>query len=1001
MIHKKAFLFLYVFCLISMHLPSTENSVPQLYTEQFIKGENLRLSGDFDKAIEYFKNCLSLAKKTGDKKEEMNSLIKLALLSWNIGQPKESADYYSNASSLAQKLGLKNVEEDCNKASQIYKLYNEGKEYRFADDYQRSIESFKKAISFSKEINSLEHEYKCLRQMSISYYYLNDYQEFFQLNNASLNIARKLKNKKDEGLCLNNIGLYYWKIDNYSIALKNYEKAVELARVTNNLKGENESLTNIGIAYYEMGNYDKAFKYLNEALLIDQKYFGQKEVSVDLNNIGTTYRKKGLLSSEKEDFQKALKYFFDCLELINNLKETITEIRVLNNIGTVYSDLEKYDNALNYFKLALKLAENINDVEARSFIFNNIGIVYYNLGNYEESTKYSQSAIDLALEFKGKQILWEAYLELAKAYEKQNKYLEALKNYRNSVSIIEGARSTIELEELKASYFGTDKRLEAYHNMIDILVNLNKSAPQKGYDIEAFNYLERAKARAFLDSLEVSEVSISQGVDFKLSNREIQLSKEISSLYKKLLQSESTPEQRNKISEDIKNYEDQLDKLKLEIRMTSPAYADLKYPQIITLKEVQGNLLDGKTAFFAYSIGKDSSYGFAITQRGLKIFPISPRNKIQKKVTEYKKTISDKDNLDFRVGYELYSELVRPGLDEKIQKLVFFPDDILYFLPFETLLTQKNNRQWLINKYTIAYAPSISSLREIIKRAKNNGKRREKDLLAFGDPVYDEGGSGNNEKNSIDLIQNFYSPQGLKLFRLNYSGMEVQRIASLFRRTKEQVFLREKASEAVLKSQKLEDFKIIHFAAHAMIDDQKPARSLIVLSLNQDSRQYDFVQMRDIYNLKMNSDLVTLSACQTGLGQFIRGEGIEGLSRAFFYAGASSVLMSLWAVNDQASYQLMERFYYHLRSSESIMEALQKAKLEMIRSGVFSHPFYWAGFVITGNAGKVVFPKTVYKWIPVIISLCIGGTFLIGVTNLRKRKARRLAARLCYRVSHD
>ncbi len=1000
MIYKKTFLLLYVFCLISIHLPSIENSVPQLYLEQFIQGENLRLSGDFDKSIEHFNNCLSLAKKIGDKKEEMNSLIKLALLLWNIGQPKESADYYSNASFLAQKLGLKKVEEVCIKAGQIYRLYNEGKDYRFADDYQRSIESFKKAISLSKEINSLEHEYKCLRQMSICYYYLNDYQEFFQLNNASLNIARKLKNKKDEGLCLNNIGLYYWKIDNYPAALKNYEKAVELARITNNLTGENESLTNIGIAYYDMGNYDEAFKYLNEALLIDQKYFGQKEVSIDLNNIGTIYRKKGLLSSEKEDFQKALQYFLDCLKLIKNLKETKTEIRVLNNIGTVYSDLEQNNDALNYFRLALKLAEKINDVEAKSFIFNNIGIANSHLGNYEESTKYNQSAIDLALEFKGKQILWEAYLELANAYKKQNKYLDALKNYRNSVSIIESARSSIELEELKASYIGTDKRLEAYHNMIDMLVDLSKSAPQKGYDIEAFNYLERAKARAFLDSLEVSEVSISQGIDFKLSNRESQLSNEISSLYKKLLQSESTPDQRNKISQDIKNCEDQLDKLKLEIRMTSPAYATLN-PQIITLKEVQENLLDGKTAFFAYSIGKDSSYGFAISKRGLKIFPISPRNYIQKKVTEYKKAISDKDNLDFRIGYQLYSELVRPGLDEKIQKLVFFPDDILYFLPFETLLTQKNNRQWLINKYTIAYAPSISSLREIIKRSKNNGKRRGKDLLAFGDPVYDEEDSGNNEKNSIDLFQNFYSPQGLKLFRLNYSGMEVQRIAALFRKTKEQVFLREKASEAVLKNQKLEDFKIIHFAAHAVIDDQKPARSLIVLSLNQDSRQYDFVQMRDIYNLKMNSDLVTLSACQTGLGQFIRGEGIEGLSRAFFYAGASSVLMSLWAVNDQASYQLMERFYYHLRSSESIMEALQKAKLEMIRSGVFSHPFYWAGFVITGNAGKVVFPKTVYKWIPVIISLCIGGTFLIGVKNLRKRKARRLAARLCYRVSHD
>ena len=112
--------------------------------------------------------------------------------------------------------------------------------------------------------------------------------------------------------------------------------------------------------------------------------------------------------------------------------------------------------------------------------------------------------------------------------------------------------------------------------------------------------------------------------------------------------------------------------------------------------------------------------------------------------------------------------------------------------------------------------------------------------------------------------------------------------------------------------------------------------------------------MREIYNLKLNSDLVTLSACQTGLGQFIRGEGIEGINRAFFYAGASSVLMSLWAVNDQATYQLMERFYMHLRSSESITNSLRKAKLEMISSDILSHPYYWAGFIVSGKADQVI-----------------------------------------------
>jgi len=1001
MFYKKILFLSLILSLLFSWFSYAETSFTQNYPEYFKQAENLRLSGDLDKSLEYFNICLKLAKQAGSKKEELEVLIKLGLLSWSIGQPKESSEFYLSALLIAQYLGLTTVADNCKKAIQIYKLYNEGKDRRNADDYWNSIESFKKAINLSKELNSLEHEFKCLRQMSINYYYLNDYQEFYLLNKKSLGIARKLNNKRDEGLCLNNIGLYYWKIDNYSEALKNYEIAVKIAQVTKNLKGETETLTNIGIAYYEMGNYEIAFKYLDNALLLDQKNFGPKEVSIDLNNIGTTYRKKGLLSADNKDFQKALQYFFECLKLAKQIKDTKTEIRVLNNIGTVYSDLGRHYDALDYFRMALKYAEAISDIEARSFIFNNIGIVNYNLGNYEESTKYSQKAIDLALEFKGKQILWEAFFEIGNSYKKQEKFSEAKQKYEKSISIIEDARSSIELEELKASYFGTDKRLEAYHNMIDVLFNMDKSAPRENYGLEAFSYLERAKARAFLDSLEISEVSISQGIDIKLANREIQLNSEISNLYKKLLQSESTPEQRDKINEDIRVSENALDNLKLEIRRTSPAYADLKYPQIITLKEVQEKLLDSKTAFFAYSVGKDSSYGFAITKHSLKIFPISSRNEILKKVTEYRKVISDKDNKDFHLGFELYSELVGPGLDKTVQRLIFFPDDILYLLPFETLITKKQGNHWLINSHTIAYAPSISSLREIIKRSRNNGVRRTKDFLAFGDPVYEEGDSESSLTNNLNQLQNFYFNQSLKLARLNYSGIEVQKIASLFKKNKEDVFLREKASEAELRSLKLDDFKIIHFAAHALVDDQKPARSFIVLSRNQDSRQYDFVQMRDIYNLRMNSDLVALSACQTGLGRLIRGEGIEGLSRAFFYAGASSVLMSLWAVNDQASYQLMERFYYHLRSSESIMQSLQKAKLEMVHSGVFSHPFYWAGFVITGNAEKVIFPKTILKWIPLIISLCIGGTFFFQIKILRRKKAKRLAAQLCYRVSHD
>lgn len=949
----------YSFNLHSQDIPISKSSsiVEPQYSGLFNQGEKFRLEGEFEKAIDFFKNSISLANKCGAKKVELEAHTKLGILFWNLGQLEESENSYLKALALAKSLGLKDREKECLDALDIINLYNKAKEFRRSGEYKNSIEYFQKAINIAKNINSPDHELKCLRWMSVCYWDQNDFQEFRSLNEMAISIARKTRNKREEGICLNNIGLYLWKIDNYTKALQYYEKALEIAEKAKNLQSENECLNNIGLIYKDIGNYDKALTYLNKALLIDNPSFGNNYISIDLNNIGIIYRQKGLLNNSKEDFLKALEYFSKCLEITKKIDDKKTATYIYINLGTIYSDLENYSDALRYYHQGLKIAENIMNKEGMSLILNNIGIVYYNLGDYEESTKYCQKAIDLANQIKSGQVLWEAFLYVANSYKKQAKFNDALKNYENSISVIESVRSTLELEELKASYFGTDKRIEAYHNLIDLLVRIQKSNPQKSYDAEAFKYFEKAKARAFLDSLEVAQVSISQGIDTKLSAQEKLLNNDITSLYKKLLVPDLTVEQKNDINEKLKKFDDDHERLKREIRATSPAYANLRYPEIITLNEAQEKLVDNQTTYISYSIGKDNSYGFAISKNGLKIFPISPRKKLQAKVSAHIKVITDKENADFYLGQELYTELVRPGLDRQTKRLVFVPDDILYFLPFETLLQSGNQGRWLIQDYAIAYAPSLSSLWEIIKRGRRDGTKHKKDILAFGDPVYGPAEDQDNSQNSSDIFQDFYSSSAFKFFRLKYSGVEVQRIAALFNKNREEIYQRESASEQVLKNLDLEDFKIIHFAAHGLIDDQNPARSSIVLSLDSKSQEDGFVQMREIYNLKMRADLVSLSACQTGLGQFIRGEGIEGLNRAFFYAGASSVLKSLWSINDQASSQLMERFYFHLLSSNSIMDALQKAKLEMIGFKPFSHPFYWAAFVITGDAAKVIFPK--------------------------------------------
>lgn len=997
---KKLKIFTFILCFLfsysNINLFSfNKTKLESLYSLFFTKAENLKKEGEFNKSIEFFEKSLNIARNLFDVEKECESIIKLGILYWNIGKLKQSTDYYRQANSIAQKFNLKIKQKKSRAAIEIFKLYTEGKKLytegkksRSLGLYQKSIESLQEAINLAKEIESKEHEVKCLRQLSATYWKLNDLQNFFTLSKEALKIAEELKHKKEQGRCLNNIGLYYWKSNHYSKSLIHYQKALNIARKELNRVNEAELLSNIGIIYQDIGQYEKAIENLIKALKIDRQLGNDIYISMDLNNIGSAFRSKALSSSNEEDFNNALDYFKQCLKLTRKTDDKKTEIQVLNNIGTTHSDLENYLEAIRYFQSGLKKAEEIHDIEAMGMILNNMGIVYFNQGNYIESTRYYQRAIDLALEIKGGQILWEAYLELAKAYSKQKELKKALQSYKNSISIIENIRSQIKLEELKATYLGTDKRIAAYHNLIDLLVSLHRSEPEKGYDRQAFNYLERAKARAFLDRLEISQVNISNGINYKLINQEKELMKDISKLYTKLLATELSFQEKNNIQKELDNLESQLETLKREIRSKSPAYAGLKYPQIITLEQTQKEILNKKTAFFAYSIGEENSFLFVITKNSLKIFSIPSRDDLQKLVKDYLKVITDKDNKNFQSGYTLFRKLVQPGLEEGISNLIFVPEDILHFLPFEALITNEEKKDWLIEDYKIAYIPSISSLREITHYKKSMTKKPQKDILAFGDPSF---GFLETEENGGDIFQNFYSSSAFNFSRLKYSGYELQRISALFKQTKRKIFQRNEATEEQLKEHDLSNYKIIHFATHSLIDDKKPQRSSIVLSLDEDPEEDGFLQMREVYNLNLNSDLVVLSACQTGLGQFIRGEGIEGLNRAFFYSGASSVLMSLWSVNDQASAQLMERFYYHLRSSEPIVNALRKAKLEMISSNILSHPYYWAGFIVSGNANKIIFARTIYKRLLLGLSLILG----LGILFVIVRKS------LSYRVSQD
>jgi CHAT domain-containing protein len=233
-----------------------------------------------------------------------------------------------------------------------------------------------------------------------------------------------------------------------------------------------------------------------------------------------------------------------------------------------------------------------------------------------------------------------------------------------------------------------------------------------------------------------------------------------------------------------------------------------------------------------------------------------------------------------------------------------------------------------------------------LRALRQNNATEAKGIIAFGDPIYG--------KDEAAMANGNATERGYDFRQLPYTRAEVNEIAALFPPAERRVFLGAAAHEANVKAESLRDYRYVHFAAHALIDEERPARSGIVLSTQTgatESKEDGALQMSEVMRLKLNADLVTLSACRTGLGQLLKGEGMIGLTRAFLYAGSESVVVSLWNVNDIATASLMKVFYKNLKQGLAKDEALRQAKLKLIRGRqqAWRHPYYWSAFVVVGD----------------------------------------------------
>lgn len=491
-------------------------------------------------------------------------------------------------------------------------------------------------------------------------------------------------------------------------------------------------------------------------------------------------------------------------------------------------------------------------------------------------------------------------------------------------------------EEFKASFLSS--RMWVYEEVVSTLFELHRRQPGHGYQREAFRYAERAKARAFLQLLAEGRIRVREGSSQVLLAREQELMDQVASAEARLARSTVTEADKRQLARELSSAITELGELRTEIIHQNTRYAQLSYPEPLPTDSIQNDLRDG-SVLLQFFLGDQRSYLWMVTADTVAMYVLPSREDIERHARFYIGLLTARPLIESyaEAGGHLFSELLGQVPAEQLRgrHLVIVPDGALNYLPFGALTVQGDDH-FLADDCSISYAPSATIRHFLGQWRATQAGTWERELVAIGAP---------------HCLPEFQENGGLRLRPLKHARRELEQVGKNWPRGKSLTVSGREANETRVKSALLAHARYIHFATHSLLDEATISRSCLLLAPGTGANDDGLLRMSEVFDLHLHAELVVLSACQTARGRLYRGEGVRGLTRAFLYAGAASVMVSLWDVEDRSTADLMQNFYEYLAQGTSKTEALRAAQLAVRRSRnrAYRHPYYWAPFVLIGN----------------------------------------------------
>jgi CHAT domain-containing protein/tetratricopeptide (TPR) repeat protein len=925
-----------------------ELGVPRLATDQdeqrvraeALLREGLRLSRETARetrlaAAEGYRQAIDLWHGLGDRNMEAQTLHKAGWIYNRLGEARVALDTYLQDLQLFRALGNRQMEASA--------LNNLALEHVNLGEYAEAVEPLTTSAAISHELGAKPNEGSALNNLGLAYYYTGETGKSRELYNRALQLRSSIGDRSGVAFAHAGLASLADLRGNFQEELDHASQALAIWHDLGNQQMEGLILGNLGMAHLKLGDPAVALDYLSRSETLQKRAPNRDREATTLGNIAVAYTRLGRP-------MKALEFANRSLDLWRELGAPARQSQAMNELAEIHVGLGQLPQALDEHTQARILARDAGNRVAEATALNGVSLVRLKQGQPGEAASAALEALSLTRERGFRVVEEQALVSLGRAEATVANLAAAQGHFEEAIKLAESIRSSVAGPDLRTSYF--TGIAEEYDWLIDVTMRLHREHPLDGYDRRALEISEQGRARGLLDLLGESRLNIREGIDPALMERERVLRGAIAA--SQLVTGQRVVSPDDGVERLLAQYRD----LQNEIRARIPRYAALTQPQPSTLHTIQHEILDDDTVLLEYALGEERSYLWVVTPSSLESYELPARATIEASSRRAYAVLSARNGVDAAGAVRALSHIVLDPVGSQLghKRLVVVTEGALQYIPFGSLPDAAGHP--LVAAHEMISLPSASTL-QVLRQEFAGRTAARQSIFVLGDPVFNRhdprvtvAGAVTTPPSSTALDRSARESGVSGLDRLWFTRQEAEGIAALAPAGEARTHLDFEASLDRVKEADLGSYRIVHFATHGLLNNRHPDLSGLVFSL-VDSRgnpREGFLPAYQVYNLRLNADLVVLSACQTALGDDIRGEGLVGLTRGFMYAGAARVVASLWRVPDAATAALMRRFYRGILTDHlSPAAALRAAQTSIRAERRWSAPYYWAGFTLQGE----------------------------------------------------